>query len=119
MHFQEAIGFIGWYYGGLYRRATADIHSQPHNLNLPSLLLLEHLDSRCGRTLCALRIHAGHNPTVDNVVVIPNTFGSNICTKRVSAALCKDVGNVIAYTQRRATLHARRSMAPSTTEDRP
>jgi hypothetical protein len=53
------------------------------------------------------------------VVVIPNTFGSNICTKHVSAALCKDVGNVIAYTQRRATLHARRSMAPSTTEDRP
>jgi hypothetical protein len=95
----------------------SELRLQLHIPELPSLLLFKHLDSRFGSALCALRIHAGYDPTVDNVVVIPNTFGPNIYTNHVSAILYKDFGNTITYTQRRAMLHAHQLMALSTIED--
>jgi hypothetical protein len=97
----------------------SEVRLQLHIPELPSLLLFKYLDSRLGSALCALRIHAGHDPTVDNVVVIPNTFGPNIYTNHVSTILYKDVGKVMTYTQRRAMLHAHQSMALSTIEDHP
>jgi hypothetical protein len=122
MYFKAVIGFLSPRYGELSQPGTASMSKSSSSkpcLKQSSLLILKHLDSRLGSTLCTLGIHSGYNPTVDNMVVIPNTFGSNICTNQVSEALHEDIGKLMTYTQRRATLHARRSMALSTTEDRP
>jgi hypothetical protein len=87
--------------------------------DIPPLLVVEHINGGLGCALCTLRVHAGHNPAINNVVIIPNTFRPYIYTNHVSAVLHRDVAYVIAYTQHRAFLHARQSMALSTTEVRP
>jgi hypothetical protein len=49
-----------------------------------SLLVIKHLNSRIYGALRTLRIHAGHDPPVDNVVIVPDAFGPNIYTNFVS-----------------------------------